>query len=170
MSQGDYRTPGQIARDVHDIPNSAIRVDVVAGGTSGTQYTEGDTDATITGTAILWEDSSDTLRAVSSAKPLPVSGSFASPLASTAVLTSLTSSASTQIVLALNTSRRGFILVNESTGTCYVAFAATASATAYTIVLNPGMTYQNESVMYTGVISAIWVPANGFLRITELST
>ena len=39
----------------------------------GTQYTEGDTDASITGTAILWEDTSDTLRAVSAAKPLPVS-------------------------------------------------------------------------------------------------
>lgn len=38
----------------------------------GTQYTEGDTDASITGTAILWEDGSDTLRSVSAAKPLPV--------------------------------------------------------------------------------------------------
>lgn len=38
----------------------------------GTQYTEGDTDASITGTAMLWEDTSDTLRAVSAAKPLPV--------------------------------------------------------------------------------------------------
>lgn len=38
----------------------------------GTQYTEGDTDASITGTALMWEDSSDTLRAVSAAKPLPV--------------------------------------------------------------------------------------------------
>jgi hypothetical protein len=38
----------------------------------GTQYTEGDTDASITGTAMLWEDGSDTLRAVSAAKPLPV--------------------------------------------------------------------------------------------------
>ena len=39
----------------------------------GTQYTEGDTDSTITGTAAMWEDGSDTLRAVSAAKPLPVS-------------------------------------------------------------------------------------------------
>lgn len=38
----------------------------------GTQYTEGDTDASITGTAMLWEDTSDTLRAVSAAKPMPV--------------------------------------------------------------------------------------------------
>lgn len=38
----------------------------------GTQYTEGDIDASITGTAIMWEDTSDTLRPVSAAKPLPV--------------------------------------------------------------------------------------------------
>lgn len=38
----------------------------------GTQYTEGDTDASISGTAMLWEDAADTLRAVSAAKPLPV--------------------------------------------------------------------------------------------------
>lgn len=38
----------------------------------GTQYTEGATDATITGTAMLWEDTSDTLVVPSAAKPLPV--------------------------------------------------------------------------------------------------
>ena len=38
----------------------------------GAQYTEADVDATITGTAVMWEDASDTLRAVSAAKPLPV--------------------------------------------------------------------------------------------------
>lgn len=43
----------------------------------GTQYTEGDIDASITGTAMLWEDTSDTLRAVSAAKPLPVQGTVA---------------------------------------------------------------------------------------------
>ena len=49
-----------------------LQVDVVTGGGGGTQYTEGDTDASITGSAMLWEDGSDTLRAVSAAKPLPV--------------------------------------------------------------------------------------------------
>ena len=43
---------------------------------SGTQYTEGDVDATITGTAMMWEDTSNTLRAVSAAKPLPVSATL----------------------------------------------------------------------------------------------
>jgi hypothetical protein len=44
----------------------------VTGGGGGVEYTEGDTDATITGSAVLWEDESDTLRSVSAAKPLPV--------------------------------------------------------------------------------------------------
>lgn len=42
----------------------------------GTQYTEGDTDASITGTALMWEDSSNTLATVSAANPLPVLASI----------------------------------------------------------------------------------------------
>lgn len=38
----------------------------------GTQYTEGDTDSSITGTAGLWEDSGNTLRATSASYPMPV--------------------------------------------------------------------------------------------------
>ena len=43
----------------------------VTGAGGGTQYNEGDIDATITGTAILWEDTSDTLRAASATNPFP---------------------------------------------------------------------------------------------------
>lgn len=50
-----------------------LKVNVKTGSAGGTQYTEADVDASITGTAILWEDAADTLRAVSAAKPLPVS-------------------------------------------------------------------------------------------------
>jgi len=38
----------------------------------GTQYTEGATDASITGNALLWEDADDTLATVSASAPLPV--------------------------------------------------------------------------------------------------
>lgn len=48
-----------------------LQVDVLSGGGGGMQYTEGDTDATITGTVVMWEDGSDTIRAVSATKPLP---------------------------------------------------------------------------------------------------
>ena len=52
--------------------STPIDVAVISGGGGGTQYTEADTDASITGTAMLWEDAADTLRAVSAAKPLPI--------------------------------------------------------------------------------------------------
>jgi hypothetical protein len=62
--------------DVAVTAGGLLQVDI-AGNTAavggGTEYTEGDTDATITGKAMLWEDTGDTLRAVSAAKPLPVS-------------------------------------------------------------------------------------------------
>ncbi len=55
--------------DVTIIDGSGNQITSFGGGT---QYTEADTDASITGTAVMWEDTSDTLRAVSAAKPLPV--------------------------------------------------------------------------------------------------
>lgn len=39
--------------------------------TDATQYTEGDVDTSITGTAVMWEDTGDTMRSVSVVKPLP---------------------------------------------------------------------------------------------------
>lgn len=73
-------TDGTDVADVLDLTNSnPLTVAVVDGAGSqitsfggGTQYTEGDTDASITGTALLWEDTGDTLRAASASKPLPV--------------------------------------------------------------------------------------------------
>lgn len=62
----DYTNSNPLAVVLRDTNGDYVAV----GG--GTQYTEGDIDASITGTAMLWEDTSDTLRAVSSAKPLPV--------------------------------------------------------------------------------------------------
>lgn len=51
------------------VDSSGNFVDTFGGGT---QYTEGDTDASITGTALLWEDSADTLATVSASNPLPI--------------------------------------------------------------------------------------------------
>jgi hypothetical protein len=49
-----------------------MTVQIASGGAAGIQYTEGDTDASITGTAVMWEDGSDTLRVASVAKPMPI--------------------------------------------------------------------------------------------------
>lgn len=53
--------------------------------TAVTEYTEGGTDASITGVAMMWEDTSDTLRAVSAAKPLPVTLPNALPAGTNAI-------------------------------------------------------------------------------------
>jgi len=63
----DLSNSNPLAAQIVDASGDAI---TSFGG--GTQYTEGDIDASITGTAMMWEDGSNTLRAVSAAKPLPV--------------------------------------------------------------------------------------------------
>lgn len=71
MAEGpsNTATPLQVDASKH------LQVDIAAdsvGIGGGTQYTEGDTDASITGTAILWEDTSDTLTTIKASKPLPI--------------------------------------------------------------------------------------------------
>lgn len=83
ISTDDAGASGQVQRiklaysadgDATHIPADANGLDAdvtrIAGKTP--VYTEGDTDATIDGVPMLWEDTSDTLRSVSAAKPLPV--------------------------------------------------------------------------------------------------
>jgi hypothetical protein len=55
-----------------EVSGEILDVNIVSGSSAGTEYTEGDTDASITGTAILWEDAGNTLTPVSASKPLPV--------------------------------------------------------------------------------------------------
>ena len=79
---------------VQVVSSSGAFVDTFGGGT---EYTEGAIDATITGSAILWEDTADTLRPVSAAKPLPVNiisgaGSGGTAMTDDAAFTPATSS------------------------------------------------------------------------------
>lgn len=64
-------TDGTNYQILHTDSDGNLQVDILSGA-GGTQYTEGDIDASVTGTALMWEDGSDTLRVVSAAKPLPV--------------------------------------------------------------------------------------------------
>jgi len=158
--------------DVLDLTNSnPLTVAIVDGsGTQitsfggGTQYTEGDVDTTITGTAVMWEDASDTLRSVSAAKPLPA----LTPRTATATLTNVASSATSVTLLALNVARLGATIMNDSTKVLFVKFGTTASATSYTVQL-AGKQYLEVPFGYTGRIDGIWVSANGDARMTELT-
>jgi hypothetical protein len=69
-----YKSLGNIGPSGEEVFAEMVSLDAgsIGGGGSNTQYTEADVDATITGTAAMWEDTGDTLRAVSAAKPFPV--------------------------------------------------------------------------------------------------
>lgn len=76
LSATDNAVLDTIAASTAAIETAVEGTLTVTGGGGGTEYTEGGTDATITGSAIMWEDTGDTLRAVSATKPLPVSATI----------------------------------------------------------------------------------------------
>lgn len=103
MAAGIRKVPDQIASSTNlSATKQALDVAILDGAGAqittfggGTEYTEGNVDTTITGTAIMWEDTGDTLRAVSAAKPLPVnivSGGAGTSIADGAVFTPDTTS------------------------------------------------------------------------------
>lgn len=55
-----------------DSTNVSLGVTIRAGSAGGTEYTDGDTDATVSGQALLFDNSSNTLRPVTIARGLPV--------------------------------------------------------------------------------------------------
>ena len=212
----------------------------------GVQYTQGDVDATITGTAAMMEVAADTLQpiqgtvadgllvniganndvtvtsgSITADTELPVAAALADNTANptapavgafglvwdgatwdrqpgtsvdgtlvnlgtnndvtvtgsvdpsrpaTAALTSVAASAITVSLLAANAARRQVIIVNDGSKTLYIAFAATASTTAFTARLGGGNEYVSVLNSYTGAISGIWDSANGSARITEITT
>lgn len=89
----------------------------------------------------------------------------------TATLSNVASSATSVTVLASNTSRKGAVIVNDSTQILYLKFGATASATSYSYQLAAGETLEipGANILYTGIIDGIWASANGNARVTELT-
>lgn len=92
------------------VTSAGAFIDSVGGGT---QYTEGDTDATITGTAILWEDASDTLRAVSKTNALPVNVCPPTTIATGQVTVGTTAT----LIVAARSGRKRVTVVSHSSAT-----------------------------------------------------
>lgn len=92
------------------------------------------------------------------------------PISSTATLTSVASSATTVSLLASNANRKGAYFFNDSTSILYLAYAASASTTAYTTQIPASSLFElPPEPVFTGAISGIWAAANGNARITELT-
>jgi len=138
---------------------------VAGGGSSaGVQYAEAATAATVTGTAVMWKDASDTLRAVSATKPLPVNQQkLATPNnAGSGVSVGTTST----VVAAANSARLEIHITNDSDTVIYLRLGTSA-------VLNSGIRLNANggsftTDKYTGQINAISSAASKNLTVAEV--
>lgn len=98
-------------------------------------------------------------------------GKVVPPPAATATLANVSASASSVTLLALNTARYGFTVVNDSTVILYVKCGSTAATTSYTYLLQPGQTVDSSGFpfIYTGILTGIWASATGAARVTEFA-
>lgn len=87
-----------------------------------------------------------------------------------ASLTSLASTAASQQLLPVNTSRKGLILQNTDANDVYVKYGTTASATDFTVkIAGNGGYWEMPTPIYLGRLDAIWAADGaGSLYATEL--
>lgn len=107
--------------------------------------------------------------AVDSSGKLILSASTAPSQAQTATLTQVASSATTVVLVAANTNRKGLYIYNDSTAILYVAFAGTASTSVYSFQLPAQGFYEMPAPIFVKTISGIWTAANGNAILTELT-
>jgi hypothetical protein len=90
-------------------------------------------------------------------------------VAATATLSSVAAATSSTTILAANPARKGAVIYNDSSAICYLALAATASTSAYSVQIPPQVAYELPSApVYTGALSAVWSSATGAARCSEM--
>ena len=87
----------------------------------------------------------------------------------TATLTTVATSTISATILAANAARKKFHIHNDATKSLFVAFAATATASAFTVLIPGNGSYESEVGDYTGVVSGILASGTGNARVTELT-
>ena len=87
----------------------------------------------------------------------------------TATLSTVAASVTSVTVLAANANRKKAYIVNNSTSKLWLAFAATASKTAFTVTLAANAEFETDLQGYTGIITGLWNVATGNAQVTEVT-
>jgi hypothetical protein len=95
---------------------------------------------------------------------------FDSSRPANAVITGPTVTNVSSVIAAANAARRQLILFNDGGNIAYVAFAGTASLTAFTLRIPANGSYETPLDSYTGDVSAIRASGSGVIRVTEITT
>ena len=120
-----------------------------------------------------------TIRALTNARALDVAvvngagdhvTGFDGTRPSTATLTTVAASVVSVSLFAADAARRQVFIHNDGNADLRVAFAATASATAYTVLIPRNGFWASALNGYTGDVSGIWTTAVGSARLTEVTT
>jgi hypothetical protein len=98
-----------------------------------------------------------------------VSGGLTITRPATATLANVATSTTSATLQASNASRLGWTCYNDSTSSVlYIKYGTTASATSFTVRLDPGGQYVDPTG-YTGRIDGILASGTGTARVTELT-
>lgn len=144
----------------------------VSGTVTVAQPTAGNLNATVTGSVSVsnfpvTQPVSGTVSATQGTSPWVVSGTVttSAPASSSATITRIATSTTAVTALASNASRKKVIIATE-TGTTYLVYGATASATNYTMAVGANSVIEID--IWTGSISVIRSAGTGNIQVTEL--
>lgn len=98
----------------------------------------------------------------------PPSSSGNAPSSSVVTPTTVNASTASVQLLAANSNRKGFSIINNSSATLFIDLDGEASATNYAVALGQGFMYECP-INYTGVVSGIWTAANGNALVREFA-
>lgn len=97
-------------------------------------------------------------------------GGFDPSRPASATLTNVTVTNTSVLIAAANPARRQLMVWNDGGNVVYVAFAATATTTAFTVRISPNQLWESTLNGYTGDVSAIRASGSGPVRVTEVTT
>lgn len=111
-----YGTPGTGAQRGMAVIILDGNGDAITSFGGGTQYTEGDTDSTITGTALLWEAAANTLSTVTASTPLPIDLQTGDTLTTVTTVGTVTTLTGITNALPAGTNVIGHVIVDSGGG------------------------------------------------------
>jgi len=127
-------------------------------------YTDGQTAPSAPNGQELVFNDGGTMRAVSSARPMPA---FL-PAVTTTELTTVNASASPVTILLANTARKAVSIFNTSTANLYIdESGGTPSSTRFTVKIPPSTLWEMSLPVSAVLISGVWDSANGTALVKE---
>lgn len=71
------------------------------------------------------------------------------------------------VLIGQHASRRGLVVVNDSSQVLYISFNSSPSSTSYAYKVAAGATWTMGSPIYTGAVYGAWAGINGKAYVTE---